>query len=172
MRSYDTTQWTTLGAAESLSGDDKRALSRRRLAAFRLLSPIERPQGRRLRVLVYARYSSEEQNRRSIDDQYAYCIAFLETLGFDVDVQFLCDEALSGELRERPGIDEVRRGIKERRWDLIVCEDSSREYRVVQYSLELVGSAVDADIRVICLDDDADTAEDDWMERLGERTVA
>ena len=36
---------------------------------------------RRIRVVVYARYSTEEQNPRSIDDQVDRCRRFIETLG-------------------------------------------------------------------------------------------
>ena len=39
--------------------------------------PVDVPKGRRLRVLVYARYSTDEQNPRSIEAQVAYCQRFL-----------------------------------------------------------------------------------------------
>ena len=81
-------------------------------------------------------------------------------------MQYLSDEAMSGELHSRPGIDEAKQGIEERRWDLIVCEDSSRLYRVVNYCLDFVARVVDADVRLICLNDDVDTAEADWNDRL------
>lgn len=39
---------------------------------MRLRIPIESPKGRLVRVVEYARYSTDEQNPRSIPDQYAY----------------------------------------------------------------------------------------------------
>ncbi len=78
MRIYDPRKWSVLKAfVETRADGAKRIGVARRLAAFRLLTPIERPAGRRLRVLIYARYSTEEQNPRSIDDQFTFCIAFL-----------------------------------------------------------------------------------------------
>jgi DNA invertase Pin-like site-specific DNA recombinase len=126
--------------------------------------------GRALRVLVYARYSTEEQNPRSIDDQVAFCKRFLEGLLGDApnQVEVLYDEGISGEIVSRPGIDQAYAGILEHRWDLVVCEDASRLYRHETACGEFVESAVDEAIRVFCINDFVDTAEEDWEDRLHE----
>jgi len=81
-----------------------------------LRSPVDIPKGRRLRVLVYARFSTDEQNPSSIDDQVAYCRRFLESLGIhDAEITVLSDEGVSGELVSRPGINEVLAGATEGR---------------------------------------------------------
>lgn len=41
-----------------------------------LRQPLQLPKGRELRVLVHARFSTEEQRQSSIDDQIAACQAF------------------------------------------------------------------------------------------------
>ena len=75
---------------------------------------------------------------------------------------------MSGELRSRPGIDQVRAGILARQYDLILVEDSSRLYRDDVACVELVRLAVDQEIRTICINDFVDTTQPDWEERLKE----
>lgn len=132
-------------------------------------TPIEVPRGWTLLVLIYARYSTSEQRRRSIKAQIEYCKKFLAALGIvRVKIQVIYDRKLSGELRSRPGIDRVWAGIKARRWHLILVEDCSRFYRDDVLCVELVRLAVDMGIRTICVNDMVDTAEPDWEERLKE----
>jgi site-specific DNA recombinase len=132
-----------------------------------LRTPIEIPRGRRLRVLIYSRFSTDEQRRRSIKAQIEYCKRSLAALGLTgLAITILFDEAISGELVSRPGIDQVREGIAAGAWDLIVVEDSSRLFRDEVACLQLVRLAVDRGIRTICLNDLVDTAESDWEQRL------
>ncbi|MEW4451350.1 recombinase family protein [Bremerella sp. JC817] len=134
---------------------------------MRLRTPLEAPNGRILKVGEYARYSTEEQNPRSIPDQFAYSEKVLsENNAPDYEKTQLSDAELSGELVSRPGIDRLRRGIARREWDLIIVEDSSRLYRHETECMVLVEEAVDEGIRVICINDFVDTAEPDWRERL------
>lgn len=121
------------------------------------------------RLLVYARFSKGEQRQQSIADQDDFCREFLNDNGPKPgSSQLLSDEGISGELHSRPGIDLVRAGIRDRRWDLIVVEDSSRLFRGVAPCMDLVGWAVDQRIRVICINDFVDTANEDWQQRLEE----
>jgi len=116
-----------------------------------------------------ARYSTDEQNPRSIEDQVAYCKRFLATLGItDVEIEVIYDPEMSGELIFWPGIDQARDGIRNRRWDVIIVEDSSRLFRNEVACVELVGLAVDDEIRVIAINDEVDTAEEGWDDRLYE----
>ncbi|MCA9070370.1 MAG: recombinase family protein, partial [Planctomycetaceae bacterium] len=120
-------------------------------------------------MLIYARYSTDEQNPRSIQDQVAYAKEILAMLGLtdiDIDIIVIYDEGISGEVVSRPGIDEVRAGIAERQFDIIFAEDSSRLFRHETACFELVERAVDEGIRVICWYDFVDTAEEDWDARL------
>jgi hypothetical protein len=134
---------------------------------------MRQPANRPLNVLIYARYSTEDQNPRSIDAQIEYCTRFLQALGItDYEREVLQDVEMSGELYNRPSIDRVRSGLIERRWDLALVEDASRLYRHDSWAVDLVGLAFDKEIRTICINDRVDTAEpvDVWHPRLKEAT--
>ena len=134
---------------------------RGRAATSWLRTPVEAPLGRLLWVLIYARFSTDEQNPRSIADQVAYCREFLDSLGLtNVRIEILSDEGISGEIVSRPGIDQVHVGCLERRWNLILAEDGSRLYRHETAAGELIETAVDEGIRVICINDFVDTAQE------------
>ena len=91
--------------------------------------PIVPPKGQRLRALVYARYSTDEQNRRSVQDQIRYCKEFLKAARVArAEITVLSDEGLSGELASRPSINKVWEGVRAGDWHLIVSEDASRLY--------------------------------------------
>lgn len=125
--------------------------------------------GHILRILLYARYSTEEQDASSIADQFRKCRQLLTQYNVTEPViTELHDAELSGELLQRPGIDEVAKGIQNGAWDLIIVEESSRLFRAIAPALTLVGHAVDAGIRVICINDEVDTMDDSWQDRLTE----
>ena len=139
---------------------------------MRLRQPIELAFGRPLSVLIHARFSTEEQRQSSIDDQIASCQRFLEeSLPRDMNlsqvaIECIKEPEMSGEVADRPGINQVWAGIEAKRWDLILAEESSRLYRHHTKAGELFESAVDAGIRIICPSDYIDTADDDWPDRL------
>ncbi|MFM8708155.1 MAG: recombinase family protein, partial [Planctomycetia bacterium] len=137
-----------------------------------LRQPLVIAKGRPLRVLLHARFSTEEQRQSSIDDQITACQRFVEanlptgTKPKDVAIDVIKEPEVSGEIADRPGINQVWAGIESKRWDLIIAEESSRLYRHHTKAGELFESAVDADVRVICTSDYIDTADDDWPDRL------
>ena len=137
-----------------------------------LRQPIQLPKGQPLRALIHARFSTEEQRPTSIDDQVAACRAFLEAnlpKGWkpqQVEIDVITEPEVSGEIADRPGINQVWAGIEAKRWNVIIAEESSRLYRHHTKAGELFESAVDGDVRVICPSDYIDTADDDWPDRL------
>ena len=137
-----------------------------------LRQPIQLPKGRELRVLIHARFSTEEQRQSSIDDQIASCRAFLDaslpkgTKASQVKIDIINEPEVSGEIADRPGINEVWTAIESKRVDLIVAEESSRLYRHPTKAGELFEAAVDAGVRIICMSDYIDTADEDWPDRL------
>ncbi|MFM9195782.1 MAG: recombinase family protein, partial [Planctomycetia bacterium] len=137
-----------------------------------LRQPIALPKGRALRVLIHARFSTEEQRQSSIDDQITACQRFVEanlpkgTKPKDVAIDVIKEPEVSGEIADRPGINQVWAGLEAKRWDVIVAEESSRLYRHHTKAGELFESAVDAGVRVICPSDYIDTLDDDWPDRL------
>jgi hypothetical protein len=57
------------------------------------------PVRKRCRILIYARYSTDEQRQQSILDQIDYCREFLDEQGVSLaSVETLSDEGISGEL--------------------------------------------------------------------------
>jgi DNA invertase Pin-like site-specific DNA recombinase len=116
-----------------------------------------------LSVLIHARFSTEEQRQSSIDDQVDACRAFLTsslpkgTKPSQVTVEVIKEPEVSGEIANRPGINQVWAGIDAKRWDVIIVEESSRLYRHHTKAGELFESAVDAGVRVICPSDYIDT---------------
>ena len=121
-----------------------------------------------LRIISYARYSTDEQHETSIPDQFAGNERHLSRIAVSGKVDQLSDAEMSGELVSRPGINQVREGIKAGSWDLLICEDSSRLFRHDTAPIELVHLALDAGIRVICINDYVDTTEPGWEDRLSD----
>ena len=123
------------------------------------------------RIAIYARFSTEEQDASSIDDQFTFCEQAIARLGYtDFEVTKMRDMELSGELASRPGINEVREGIEQGRWDLLISEDSSRLFRNPAACLNLVNRAVDKGVRVVCCNDRVDTDVEGWDDRLLDAT--
>lgn len=128
-----------------------------------IVLPVTLPGRKRCRVIIYARYSTDEQNAQSIQDQYLKCEQFLKNAGFaDAEITHMCDEAISGRRRNRPGIDQVLNLIRANKCDLVIAEDSSRFFRKTQFTLEFYATAIDAEVRVLTASDGIDTADDKW----------
>jgi hypothetical protein len=126
-------------------------------------------QRRRRLVVIYARYSSDEQDASSIPDQFAYCRRYLQKHGFDDwEIVEISDEAVSGELRNRPGIDQIWQQINNPPWDLLIAEDCSRLFRNESAAVELVETGFDAGMRTILINDRVDTDVEGWEDRLRE----
>ena len=128
--------------------------------SFRLRIPLLALAGGILRILFYARYSTDDQDESSIPDQFEFCRQFLAQHGItEFQAIYESDPETSGEMVSRPGINRVREIVASRQCDVIICEDSSRLFRHVTAAGELIDTAVDLGIRVICINDDVDTAE-------------
>lgn len=79
-----------------------------------------------MRVAVYARYSSEHQNERSIDDQVRLCREHAERLGWHV-VEVFADYAISGaHLRSRPQAQALLAAARDGRFDIVLAEALDR----------------------------------------------
>jgi DNA invertase Pin-like site-specific DNA recombinase len=81
------------------------------------------------RAAIYARYSSDLQNPRSIEDQEALCRRWCEREGHGVVAAF-SDAALSGaSIHGRAGLKSLIAGAAERRFDVVVVESFDRVAR-------------------------------------------
>jgi hypothetical protein len=120
---------------------------------------------KKVRVAIYATFSTSKQDPRSIEDQVARCEARLKELGIlDAEITVLADEGISGELMSRPGVDELKDLLRRGEFDVVAVEDIGRIYRDPVFSGELMKIAIDSGTRLISRNDNIDTHENDrWM---------
>ena len=78
------------------------------------------------RAAIYARFSTDLQNDRSVDDQVALCKAFAAQRGWTIAAVF-ADRAASGaSVHGRPDYGRMLIGALEGQFDIILCEDLDR----------------------------------------------
>ncbi len=92
-----------------------------------------------MRAAIYARYSSENQSEKSIDDQIRVCKNYIEEHGMTIsDEHIYVDEAISGSLINRPGLQALEKGMENKELDAVVVDDLSRLSRSNHQMLTLV----------------------------------
>ena len=80
-----------------------------------------------LRAAIYARYSSDLQNPKSVDDQISLCKRFArERFGIEKFVLISHDKGITGETMRRPGLTQLLNSAQEDRLDLVICEGLDR----------------------------------------------
>ncbi|RIL12313.1 MAG: hypothetical protein DCC75_00685 [Proteobacteria bacterium] len=88
----------------------------------------------KMKAAIYARYSSENQKEQSIDDQVRVCREY--ALKHDIHLlqeHIYFDEAASGSLRKRPGLEALKEAAEQKLFDAVIIDDSSRLSRDNQY---------------------------------------
>jgi site-specific DNA recombinase len=100
------------------------------------------------RVAIYARFSSDLQSDRSIEDQVALCREMCARTEFDVVAVFE-DRAISGSsVVNRPGFQNLMRAAESRTFDVLVAEDVDRisrdqgDYHTARKRLDFLGIAI------------------------------
>lgn len=79
-----------------------------------------------VRAAIYARYSTDMQNERSIEDQIELCRSYAQHEGLKIVTVFE-DHAVSGaSIHGRPGIQNLLAQAKGRRFDVVLAESMSR----------------------------------------------
>ena len=78
-----------------------------------------------MRVAIYSRFSSDQQNPRSAADQTRLCRTFAEVQGWQVTATYE-DLAISGASKHRPEFQRLVADAKARRFDVVVCEALDR----------------------------------------------
>jgi site-specific DNA recombinase len=82
-----------------------------------------------IRAAIYARFSSDLQNDKSVDDQIAFCREVAGREGFAVMMTFE-DRAVSGSSAvNRPGFIAMMRAAEAKLFDIVVAEDIDRIFR-------------------------------------------
>ena len=92
-----------------------------------------------MNVAVYARYSSENQSAKSIDDQVRVCRKYIDGHGMVLDDRHIyVDEAISGSIRTRPGLQALEKAMEGKEIEGVVVDDLSRLSRSNHQMLTLV----------------------------------
>jgi DNA invertase Pin-like site-specific DNA recombinase len=113
-----------------------------------------------LRCAAYARYSSDLQSPRSIEDQLRICREYAHSHGFAfLEEHIYADEALSGVGADRPGLGRMMAAALSpaRPFDIILLDDSSRLARNTKDALTFFERLNFAGIRLIAVSQGIDS---------------
>ena len=92
-----------------------------------------------MRVAIYARYSSENQSEKSIDDQIRVCKNYILDHDMIIDEKHIyIDEAISGSIINRPGLQALEKAMENQEFDALAVDDLSRLSRSNHQMLTLV----------------------------------
>ena len=80
---------------------------------------------KRLRAVIYARYSSDQQRAASIDDQLRVCRSLAECRGWQVVAEYT-DAAMSGATAHRPDYRRMTADAERGAFDVVVAEALDR----------------------------------------------
>src|SRR5581483_3158176 len=119
------------------------------------------PGGKAVRAAIYARYSSDNQRPESIDDQIQACQELAAARGYVVDPAHLYkDEAKSGALRDRPGLEALLAAARARQFEVVLVDDLSRLSRDNHFLLTLYAEFRFNGVRIISRADSLDSDDD------------
>jgi len=108
-----------------------------------------------MRVALYARYSSERQNERSIEDQLGVCRRHAEARGWTVVTTF-SDAAISGStMANRPGLQALLAVAGGGAFDLVLVEDEDRLARNLEHQANIFNRLKHAGVGIATLSSDA-----------------
>lgn len=112
-----------------------------------------------MRCAIYARYSSDAQNPRSLDDQIQECKNFAARKGWQVSEKHIYrDAALSGSNTQRPEYLRLKQAASEQCFDYIIVDDLSRLGRDMAESSAIFKELSDIGIFLASVADGIDTA--------------
>ncbi len=114
-----------------------------------------------MRAAVYARFSSENQREQSIDDQIRVCREFAKRNEISIlDSHIYFDEAQSGSIRARPGLEALKKAAEAKQFDCLLVDDSSRLSRDNQHFNTLLCLLQFWGVSLISVSDGLDTREE------------
>ena len=92
-----------------------------------------------MRVAIYARYSSENQSEKSIDDQIRVCKNYIKNNDMTIlDKHIYIDEAISGSIINRPGLQALESASENKEFEAVAVDDLSRLSRSNHQMLTMV----------------------------------
>lgn len=108
-----------------------------------------------MRTALYARYSDDRQNDRSIADQFRVCRQRAELRGWAVVATF-SDAAISGQaMANRPGMQNLLAMAESGAIDIVLVEDEDRLARVEEHGHHIKGRLDDVGVILATLTNDA-----------------
>lgn len=110
------------------------------------------------RAAIYARYSSDLQNPRSIDDQIHVCRAHVRALGATVAGVYPDPARTGTTMRDRPALREMMIAARQRRFDLVVAEALDRISRDQEDICHVYKRLRFHDVNLVTLEDGPITA--------------
>ena len=114
-----------------------------------------------MRVVIYARYSSENQSEKSIDDQVRVCKKYITENGLTLAKNHIyADEAVSGSLRNRPGLQALENAMENKEFDAVAVDDLSRLSRSNHQMLTMVMKFNYHQVKIISVSDGIITDDD------------
>lgn len=121
-----------------------------------------------LRAAIYARVSTEDQMKRSddeqasTDDQVRVCTEWAKREGLKISEVFKDEGISGGGTKNRPGLQQMIGASELRRFDVLLLMDVSRLSRNQGDTYKLAEGLVFNRIRVVGVQDGADTAREGW----------
>jgi DNA invertase Pin-like site-specific DNA recombinase len=103
-----------------------------------------------IRVVVYARYSSENQRDASIEDQVRVCRARANREAWTI-VQVYSDHAISGATTRRPGFQSLLAYVRSGKADIVMAESLDRLSRDQEHVAAFYKQVSYAGMRIVTL---------------------
>lgn len=114
-----------------------------------------------MRVAIYARYSSENQSEKSIEDQVRVCKKYIKQNNMTINEKHIFfDEAISGSIRNRPGLQALEKAMENKEFDAVAVDDLSRLSRSNHQMLTLVMKFNYHQVKIISVSDGIITDDD------------
>ena len=114
-----------------------------------------------MKVAIYARYSSENQSEKSIDDQIRVCKNYALSHKMTVeDRHIYIDEAMSGSIINRPGLQALQIAAENKEFEAAIVDDLSRLSRSNHQMLTLVLKFDYLQIKIVSVSDGIITDDD------------
>lgn len=118
-------------------------------------------------IIIYARYSREEQNADSIPAQVSLCKRWLAAHGYgDTTPIVLSDEAISGEVLHRDGVEKVKQLLQGHTVLLLIVEDLGRLFRDQTFLGLLLKLARDCGTKIVGVNEGFDSDDPDAALKL------
>ena len=114
-----------------------------------------------MNAAVYSRYSSESQSEKSIDDQIRVCQNYARENSMVIDQKHIfVDEAVSGSLFARPGLQSLERAAENMEVEAVIVDDLSRLSRSNYQMLTLILKFNYLRVRIISVSDGINTEDE------------